>query len=335
MAYVRKRSGFTLIELLVVIAIIAVLIALLLPAIQAAREAARRSQCANNLRQLGLALQNYASAWADCLPNAGGTLTGSYPNDHSPLARLLPYVEGAQLQDLVNFEIQMGHPALGDLPVSCRTVAGTVVNLFLCPSDPAPTSCQLTYVSEAVRYAGTNYGMNQSDGTNNGANQIHPINPGNGLCWVGANLRQADIIDGTSKTIAFTESTRGDGSRTPRTDPVRDVRQFRALSTTSGTDLYSMVQSGSAQTDWDSRRFTTWLRASIPEGPIMNGFLTPNSTTPDCVAGSSKLTASRSYHNGGVHVLFCDGSVTFLSDSIEATVYRGLWTRSGGEIVDY
>lgn len=328
----RKRLGFTLIELLVVIAIIAVLIALLLPAIQTAREAARRSQCSNNLRQIGLALQNYTSAWAECLPNAGGTLSGSYPNDHSPLARLLPYVDDETMHELVNFEIQMGHPALVDLPLSCRTVAGTVISLFLCPSDPAPSNCQLTYVSEAVHYAGTNYGINQSDGTDNGANQIHPINPGNGLCWVGANLRQGDIIDGTSKTIAFAESTRGDGTRVANTAPIPDVSRYRALSSGGGSNLYALIASGTGHTDWDSRRFTSWLRASIPEGPVMNGFLTPNSSTPDLVVGSSKLTAARSYHSGGVNILMADGSVTFISDSIEVDIYRALWTRAGGEI---
>ncbi|MBI1348684.1 DUF1559 domain-containing protein [bacterium] len=324
-----QRLGFTLIELLVVIAIIAILIALLLPAVQQAREAARRTQCRNNMKQIGLALHNYMSTYNESMPNAGGAYSSGYPNDHSPLARLLPYADQANLQSLVDFSIIMGHPALVDLPVSLRPAAATVVPMFLCPSDPAPSVVSLTYVSTPVQYAGTNYGMNQSDGTSTTPTQVHPINPGNGLCWVGSNSKLRDVTDGSSNTLAFAESTRGDGTRSTNANPITKPLLYRAL---GGSDVYANYNSNSGYTDWDSRRFNCWLRGSIPEGPVMNGYLRPNDAKPDFVIGSSKLTAARSYHTGGVTILLCDGSVRFISENIDLQAYRGLWTRSGGEI---
>ena len=320
----RPRSGFTLIELLVVIAIIAILIALLLPAVQQAREAARRTQCKNNLKQIGLAMHNYMSTWAESIPNAGGTLTG-YPNDHSPLAKLLPYADQANLQSLVDFNIQMGHPAIADLPVELHEVAKTVIPMFLCPSDPAPSVNDIP-TRPGVKYAGTNYAMNQSDGVlTTPNNQVHPIFPGNGLCWIGANLKMRDITDGTTNTLAFAESTRGNGTRVTNSNPIENALTYRRL--VSG-DVYT-----GSHSEWDSGRLTTWLRGSVPEGPVMNGYYTPNDKTGDAILGSSKITAARSYHTGGINAVLCDGSVRFISDSIDLTLYRGLWTRSGGEVI--
>jgi prepilin-type processing-associated H-X9-DG protein len=205
--------------------------------------------------------------------------------------------------------------------------------MFLCPSDGAPTTAQITYVSTPVTYAGANYAMNQSDGTNIGAGfaaQIHPMNPGNGLCWVGAGTKLRDVTDGSSNTLAFTESIRGDGSRQSNSAPLQDVNRYRAM---GGSDVYAVADTGTGQTDWDGRRLCSWLRGSIPEGPVMNGYLTPNSKKPDSVSGSSKLTAARSWHPGGANVLLCDGSVRFLKDSVSVPVYRALWTRAGGEVI--
>lgn len=113
-----RHRAFTLVEVLVVIAIIGILIAMLLPAVQAAREAARRMQCSNNLRQMGLATHNYSATY-NMLPNAGwpGTV---YPIDYSPLAKLLPFCEQSNLQDLIDFSINMGHAGRDDLPAARR-----------------------------------------------------------------------------------------------------------------------------------------------------------------------------------------------------------------------
>ncbi|WP_231754210.1 DUF1559 domain-containing protein [Caulifigura coniformis] len=326
-----RRLAFTLIELLVVIAIIAILIALLLPAVQQAREAARRTQCKNNLKQIGLALHNYISTCNEMLPNGGGTLSG-YPNDHSPLCKLLPYCDQANLQNLVDFGIQMGHPASVALPAALRPVARTPIPMFLCPSDPAPSVTPFTTnQTDNVMYSGSNYLGNQSDGTLTTPAQTHPINPGNGLFWVGGSVRIAWCTDGTSNTIAFAETCRGDGIRTPNTNPITDPRKYRAFGV---SDVYAYVDTGTgAHTHWDGGRGTTWLRSTVPEGGIMNGYLVPNSKSPDAIIGSTKLTASRSWHTGGAHAVFMDGSVRFLGDSVDKTTYRGAWTRSGGEVL--
>ncbi len=329
-----RRPGFTLIELLVVIAIIAILVSLLLPAVQQVREAARNSQCKNNLHQIGIALHNYATTTGEMLPNAGSRQADAYPNDHSPLARLLPYSEQNNLNNLIDFNIQMGHPALVALPVEMRPVAEHTIEMFLCPSDPASeVNLLMTNTIDDVRYAGANYAGNQSDGTSTDPPQIHPMNPGNGLFWVGSSVRLRDLTDGTSNTLAFAEITRGTGTRETSSDPLMEPRRFRAMGPSGVPALYSFVDSGSGSiSEWDGGRGTTWLWGSVPEGPVMNGYLTPNSLIPDVMSGSNKLTASRSWHPGGVNVLMMDGIVRTLNDSIDRNVYRGLWTRSGGEV---
>ncbi len=320
----RSRRAFTLIELLVVIAIIAILVALLLPAVQQAREAARRSSCKNNLKQIGLALHNYMSTFAETLPSAGNTLAGGYPDDYSPLARLLPYCEQANLQDLIDWDLHLGHPAAQPLPTEMHIVARTIIPMFMCPSDPAPQVATEPY-QNTFQYAGCNYAANQSDGIETTpTNQIHPIYPGNGLFWCSSRTKIRDCVDGTSNTIAFAESTRGPGTTGTGTD--NDVRKYRM----SGG--YTEVAAAPPYPNTDGHRLTSWLRGVVPFGPVMNGFLTPNSDVPDAVTGSSKITAARSYHTGGAQAVTMDGSVHFISDSVDTDVYRGAWTRDGGEV---
>lgn len=322
-----RNRAFTLVELLVVIAIIGVLIALLLPAVQQAREAARRMQCSNNLRQIGLALHNYMSTYNEAIPSAGNLRSGGYPDDFSPLARLLPYCEQANLENLIDWNLTLGHPAFEPLPAELIPAARTVVPMFLCPSDPAP-EVAVEPIQNTFEYAGCNYAANQGDGVDfdNGSstNPIHPMAPGNGLFWCDSGTKLRDCVDGTSNTIGFAESTRGPGSDTTGTD--NDVRMYRMAGT------YTAVADPPPYANTEGFRLTCWLRGVVPFGPIMNGYLTPNSDIPDAASGSSKLTAARSYHPGGAQFLFMDGSAHFISDTVDQEVYRGAWTRAGGEV---
>ncbi|MGD0653444.1 MAG: DUF1559 domain-containing protein [Thermoguttaceae bacterium] len=329
------RRAFTLVELLVVIAIIGILAALLMPAVQAARESARRVQCTNNLKQLGMGLQNHIGE-RDYFPNAGWAGT-SYPQDYSPLAQMLPYYEEKSLHNLIDFKIDIGHPGKVDLPLALWPAAATAVSIFLCPSDQEKPVHDLTLVSEAVSYAGSNYAMN--GGTGLAGTSTMPGHPGqanDGVCWIGAKLRPKDIRDGTSHTLAFTESLRGPGGTLPSTN-TPNMQIYRAQP--CSTALADTAESGGLDallpsvTGWDGNRLAVWLRGCAPTGPVMTGRFTPNSPIPDLTSGSAKLCAARSRHRGVVNACLCDGSVRSFSDSIDETVWHAIWTRSGGEVV--
>ena len=326
----KNRSGFTLVELLVVIAIIGILIALLLPAVQAAREAARRMTCTNNLKQLGLAMQNYLATHGGMLPNAGWPVPNDYPNDHSPLARLLPYCEQKNLHDLIDFNVVMGHTKYG-VAAELRPAAERVIPFFLCPSDGETPVHECTFSGTTIRVAGTNYAMNHGSGMDD---VFHPsFGATDGLCWVSSKVRLRDIGDGTTTTLAFTESLRGPCDSPTSTS---DVQVYRASGTADAATAASAESGGfsvSSVSKWDGKRLSFWLRACSPAGPLLNGRFTPNFSMPDLVGGSAKVTAARSNHPGGVNACFCDGSVRFISESIAQDTWHAIFTRKGGEIV--
>lgn len=329
------RRGFTLVELLVVIAIIGVLISLLLPAVQSAREAARRMSCGNNLKQIGLAMHVYANTFGDMLPNTGWPGT-TYPNDHSPLARLLPHLEQANLQELIDFNIELGHPGKEDLPADLWLVAATTIPTFLCPSDGEEPVHDATLPSgRTIPVAGTNYAMNQGSGLDG---VFHPsFHPSDGLCWVGARVRFRSITDGLTNTLAFTESLRGPCD-TPSSASTPNMQVYRGVGPADADGAAAADAGGlpavlPAITGWNGNRLSWWLRGCIPDGPVMNGRFTPNCEVPDILNRSAKVTAARSRHPGGVNACMCDGSVHFISESIDRATWHALWTRAGGELV--
>jgi len=315
-----RRRGFTLIELLVVIAIIAVLIALLLPAVQSAREAARRMQCTNNLKQIGLAVNNYEGTHGR-LPSAR---TNS-PHLWSALAQILPNLEGGSLHNAINF-------SHGSLPTAARpgdyantTAAATIVAAFLCPSDPRQDRLD-------PGFGPNNYVANAGTGLQNGGSFRPQDGPErvDGVFFEGSSVRSSEITDGLSNTAAFSETTKGTGVDTPGATPQDRANQYaQGPSLTPVTDAFC---TGSIAL-WSGQRGREWARGSFIYATF-NHFFTPNAKAYDCLSGNvGGRMAGRSYHSGGVNVLFCDGHVQFAKDSIGLAAWRAIATRDRGEIV--
>ena len=193
-----RARGFTLIELLVVIAIIAVLIALLLPAVQQAREAARRTQCRNNLHQLGLALHNYHDAHSCFPPGSVASAVGSALQDNtagsrpnwSALAMLLPYLDELAVYNASNFSLEAGNAAN-------TTATRSPLNQFICPSDGAPTVYNTYGLTNYLLVAGNNIYCRNANVTS--------LPRCCGIFYASSRVRIRDVRDGTSNTMGFGE----------------------------------------------------------------------------------------------------------------------------------
>lgn len=291
-----QREGFTLIELLVVIAIIGVLAALLLPAVQAVREAARRTQCTNNLKQIGLAFHAHHDLWK-YFPTAGGDwgTPPTYINGSPAIGakqgagwgfQILPHIEGENAW--------RGGTATTD-NARQRVAAGAVFPVFFCPSRRAPTTVAYadTYISQGpndlVTHALLDYASNN---LNDGNGAIR----GNGF---GPPLGIADMRDGTSTTLLVAE---------------KRLNLYYAGVTVRGDDNEGYTGGN----DWDSMR-----SANIPPAPDTNQPTTEN--------GFAEFGSS---HRSGMNVLFADGSVKHVAYAIDQTVFQRLGTRSDGQPVD-
>jgi prepilin-type N-terminal cleavage/methylation domain-containing protein len=376
-----RRRGFTLIELLVVIAIIGVLIALLLPAVQQAREAARRTQCVNNLKQIGLALANYESTYScfppgryapDCISSAGA-IQNSYTSYSSTCGNpgsstgiravhimLLPYIDKSQDYDLMNMSV--GHtPRLltGGAPSNHNITAyARIAGLYLCPSDGAQS--RLT-TENNYRYnfgGSTPFGGAQNWTNNNVTNfNFNGLSiGGNGAFTIGRGLRVKDFEDGLSKTAFFSERLRGSGVVTATTpiDIRRDMMTALPRDGSSNPIMADQLMQN-CKNAWtglpDNFNFASsgrwnegddfsngWHQAAYAS-TMYNHCATPNWTSVDCGTGSSipdvpgehAVVSARSLHPGGVNVLAGDGTVDFVSDSVDLRVWRAQGTRNGKE----
>ena len=336
---IKHRPAFTLIELLVVIAIIAVLIALLLPAVQQAREVARRVQCKSQLKQLGLAIFNYESIMGGLPPTAviirqpNGSLDTSYLG---PLARILPYIDQGNMYNAINVSTSYGD--LANQPAVAH-----LTKIFLCPSEP---NQQLEPNVSFGLIGGNNYGYCMGDWYVWGG----PSSLVQTRSAFGVNLsrRWADFTDGTSQTLFMSEVknyqryVRDCGSLAnindpnniplPNADPDTVAPEYQA----SGCTFLLNGHSQWAELAVHHIGFTT---AWPPNKKTPGG---PGNAYPDVDLNSEReriggptfaAVTSRSHHTGGVHSMFGDGSVKFISSFIDGNIWRELGTVAGSEVV--
>ena len=339
----RGSRGFTLIELLVVIAIIGVLIALLLPAIQAAREAARRSQCVNNLKQMALAASNYVDAHK-AYPYGVFHRDWASQGDHhwwSHLWMLLPYMDQESVYQISNFSVRPNTPE--------NTTAGyNAIQAFQCPSDPIPERIG-TQPWGATNYRGNGGVAPAYIGTAHANNASGPYPRGMfeiiRAQWSGSGavIRPKNVIDGLSKTVIYSESAKGTQGQLKKHASKGDFWSTPAPAWawdgfSRGKLCLQSTTLVSSDAGWDHSGYR-----AIYGGLSLTWFdfsLTPNKRncmtnfTNNASEEWSMVNAS-SYHTGGVNVVFCDGSVQWVSDSIDENVWWAMGSRDFHETVDY
>lgn len=330
------RLGFTLIELLVVIAIIGVLIALLLPAVQQAREAARRTQCKNNLKQLSLAMLNYADTFGRLPSGSRHGRWGGEPNLQpnfyrwSVWAMLTPFLEKTEVYDSINFNFPL-YWSVTSVSAPNSTAVARKVSTFLCPSDRGEAVAKVFGFPE-FDFGPVNYAACTGSGTvENGS----PYDT-DGAFFINSAVRLSEFIDGTSKTAAFSESLLGMPAA-PAGQPQNPRFVYGVVFNAPLT-----VAGCAAPQGWnvsDQRGFS-WVNGEYRCG-MYNHFYPPNHLLHDCMGiwflpGDRQFTswgwrAARSLHGDGVHVAAVDGSVHYVSDSVDPAIWQGLSTRKGNE----
>jgi len=319
-----RRTAFTLVELLVVIAIIGILIGLLLPAVQAAREAARRMSCSNNLRQIGIALHNYHDIYRRFPPSAI-LRPGAQFDPWSSHARLLPFLEQENLQDLVDWNLSYK---------SQPVVTKVRVPTYLCPSEIMDRERP----DGDITHYPVNYGINV--GTWFVYDPVERVG-GDGLAFPNSRIDFAAVRDGASNTIAFAEIKaytpylRDSGNPNSRDVPIPGTPQEVVA-------FGGNFRTNSGHTEWvDGRAHQSGFTGTFPPNtlfPFTHGgriFDVDFSSSREG-KNTSRLTyavvTSRSYHPGGVQTVFADGSSRFIAEAIETKTWRTLVTRAGREV---
>jgi len=361
----RMKRGFTLVELLVVIAIIGILVGLLLPAVQAAREAARRMQCSNNLKQMGLAMHNYESTYRSFPSRSSGTQQGPINNGgrRSGIIGMLPFLE----QTAFFQNIEAGDPTKsppippgGTFPWAAVGTGPTQTMMYVqrfpflkCPSDPASPEQ-----------------MDGGRGINNyafcsGDTLISVGTIGSGMFFRFGTVRIGAVTDGTSNTIAISERVAANFTPGQRTSPtIREASLLNVVLLGAGSPANCRAAAAAASAggrylatqsaNLKGRFSSIWMDGQV-ENVGFNTVLGPNS--PSCVSGNNAgsdsqhaVLSASSQHTGGAQAVFVDGSVRFVTDSIDTGnlslkpvsitdpspygVWGALGTRASGEVAN-
>lgn len=309
-----RRSGFTLIELLVVIAIIAVLIALLLPAVQAARAAARRISCTNNMKQIGIAMHNYADAMGGFPPTAVGKSTPNTEQFGGWCAQILGFIEQPQVYAAYNFNLGFHLP-------ENQTAVRTVMSVYICPATPRPP----TPVAGVVKFTGSNGVPDMSLSAAPGdyftaRSYAEPWLPASArLEWTGA-LDQTvhtpfqSITDGLSNTMLAYECA-------GKPDYYVGGKYIHGFPTPSSTQAADRWWAHGAWAGFMNMRIVTFHGGQDDnEGPCVI----------NCHNGWNGVY---SFHAAGINALVCDGSVRFLKESTARPVVRSFVSKAGGEVL--
>ncbi|WP_404306141.1 DUF1559 family PulG-like putative transporter [Neorhodopirellula lusitana] len=339
------RQGFTLVELLVVIAIIGVLVGLLLPAVQAAREAARRMQCSNNMKQLGLALHNYESAYRIFPGPAFSTSNASQVYGFSTQAFLLPYIEQASVEAMIDYSQPLYTGAQNNQvfnPVH-ENVAMTPLASFRCPTEPQDP---ISFIGTNT-FAGTNYVVCTGSGTDKNYDSRLKTD---GMFWRGSKTGFRDMLDGSSNTLVFAESLIGGGATSPEPPPVQALPHYRFMAAYPGGpgsmqgpglgfngapgDNPVLETAVASAASWAGNRCNAWIHGKDADTGF-NAYPGPNAKTSDVIKNNWGFLATRSLHTGGVNVAFGDGSVHFITDSIDMKTWRAMSTRNGHEVIEH
>ena len=326
----RKR-GFTLIELLVVIAIIAVLIALLLPAVQQAREAARRTQCKNNMKQMGLGLFNYESTY-NVLPSSGeytSRVGSPYFRAFTPTStftQILPYIDQAPVYAQYNFAYHYSN----SLNSSNRAASSTKIAAFLCPSNGIPhTDVSAFGVVDYMPVAYTDVDITNT--------RMKLDATWDRDSFLGFHNRIGDCTDGSSNTVAIVEDAGKPSNIVGAYAAGAVIAAGNTLGTMAGVDTAAMPGGMSAPNRWadpDSGSGVSGPGAN--RGALINNNKAPTGgpatcpwTTNNCGPNDEPF----SQHIGGCHMLMGDGTVRFVSENIDFNTVRKLMSRADGEVV--
>ena len=317
----HRSRGFTLIELLVVIAIIAILIALLLPAVQQAREAARRTQCRNQLKQLGIAMHNYHSAHTVFPPGGLGstiwnqpTLAGEDQNDSVARAgwvhMILPFIDQGPMYNQMSPYMSGVH---GFKHVKEWPGGNSLIQALLCPSDPGAGKNDLwtgTNTKEQRPFA--NYVVCQGSASSSTGLNL------NGMFYQMSSTRVRDVTDGTSNTLMTSE-----------------IRIFPEADNGSPIDSESDWRGFFSNTFGVTCWFSTEFPPNTPQADQVRRCINATATGAPCAyvtSGSTRMFA-RSMHEGGVHAGMADGSVRFLSENINGPLYSYLGQRADNQVL--